>query len=59
MSFVGELREFLRHSVLARVGLTIACVLIVVALLAPSISPADPASQNLAARLEGALDGDG
>jgi peptide/nickel transport system permease protein len=51
MSFVGELREFLRHSVLARVGLTIACVLIVVALLAPSISPADPASQNLAARL--------
>jgi len=44
--------EFLRHSVLARVGFAIASVLIVAALFAPLIAPADPAAQNLAARLE-------
>jgi peptide/nickel transport system permease protein len=52
VNFVAKLREFLRHSVLARVGLIIACVLIIVALLAPWISPADPAGQNLTARLQ-------
>jgi peptide/nickel transport system permease protein len=52
MSISGGLREFLRHSILARVGLALACLLIVSALLAPWIAPADPAAQNLAARLQ-------
>jgi peptide/nickel transport system permease protein len=52
MSLSASLREFLRHSVLARVGLALACLLIVSALLAPWVAPADPASQNLAARLQ-------
>ena len=47
------LREFLRHSVLARIGFAIAAVLVLAAVFAPWISPADPAAQNLAARLEG------
>jgi peptide/nickel transport system permease protein len=51
MSISGGLREFLRHSILARVGLALACILIASALLAPWIAPADPAAQNLAARL--------
>jgi peptide/nickel transport system permease protein len=45
-------RKFLGHSVLARVGFAAAAILIVAALLAPWIAPADPASQNLPARLE-------
>ena len=53
MSFSGKLREFLRHSALARVGFLIAAVLVVSALLAPWIAPADPAAQNLPARLQG------
>jgi peptide/nickel transport system permease protein len=53
MNIIGPVREFLRHSVLGRVGFAIACVLILVAILAPWISPANPFSQNLAARLEG------
>jgi len=53
MSFAGKLREFLRHSALARVGFLIAAVLVVSALLAPWIAPADPAAQNLPARLQG------
>jgi peptide/nickel transport system permease protein len=44
-------REFLGHSVLARVGLAAAVILFVAALFAPWISPADPAEQNLPARL--------
>ena len=52
MSVSGGLREFLRHSILARVGLALACILIASALLAPWIAPADPAAQNLAARLQ-------
>ena len=52
MSFAGKLREFLRQSALARVGFSIACLLLIVALLAPWISPADPAAQNLAVRLQ-------
>jgi len=53
MSRRGALGDFLRQSVLARAGFAIACVLILIALLAPWISPADPASQNLPARLQG------
>jgi peptide/nickel transport system permease protein len=52
MNIQAKLRDFLRHSALARVGFTIACLLILVALLAPWISPADPAAQNLAVRLQ-------
>jgi peptide/nickel transport system permease protein len=50
---VAKLREFLRHSSLARVGFAIATILVLAALLAPWISPADPAAQNLPARLQG------
>jgi peptide/nickel transport system permease protein len=49
---LGALRHFLRHSAMARVGFVVACVLILLALLAPWISPADPAAQNLPARLQ-------
>ncbi len=52
MTSGGPLRQFLRQSVLARAGFAIACLLVIVALLAPWIAPADPASQNLPARLE-------
>jgi peptide/nickel transport system permease protein len=53
MSFGGNIREFLRHSVLARMGLAIAMVLVLAALLAPWMAPADPAAQNLRERLQG------
>ncbi len=46
------LREFLRQSILARVGFIAGVILVVAALLAPWIAPADPAAQNLPARLE-------
>jgi len=52
MSTRAGLRDFLRQSALARAGFVIASLLVIAALLAPWISPADPASQNLAARLE-------
>lgn len=52
MTLGSTLREFLRQSALARVGFTIACLLLIVALLAPWISPTDPAAQNLAVRLQ-------
>jgi peptide/nickel transport system permease protein len=52
MSTSASLSEFLRHSVLARVGLALACLLIVSALLAPWVAPADPTVQNLVARLQ-------
>jgi peptide/nickel transport system permease protein len=45
--------RFLRQSVLARVGFVAAVVLVLAALLAPWLAPADPAAQNLSARLEG------
>jgi peptide/nickel transport system permease protein len=51
MTTGGPLRQFLRQSFLARAGFAIACLLVIVALLAPWIAPADPASQNLPARL--------
>jgi peptide/nickel transport system permease protein len=53
MNAGAKLREFLRHSVLARFGFAIATLLVLAALLAPWISPADPAAQNLPARLQG------
>jgi len=46
------LREFLRQSILARVGFIAGLILVVAALLAPWIAPAEPAAQNLPARLE-------
>jgi peptide/nickel transport system permease protein len=46
------LREFLRQSILARVGFIAGLILVVAALLAPLVAPADPATQNLPARLE-------
>jgi peptide/nickel transport system permease protein len=46
------LREFLRQSILARVGFIAGVILVAAALLAPWIAPADPAEQNLPARLE-------
>lgn len=50
----GEpLRAFLRRSLLARIGFAIVCLLVLLALLAPWISPAKPAAQNLAVRLQG------
>jgi peptide/nickel transport system permease protein len=46
------LNEFLRQSVLARVGFIAASILLISALLAPWIAPANPAIQNLPVRLE-------
>jgi peptide/nickel transport system permease protein len=51
MTAARAAREFIGHSVLARVGFTAAVFLFVAALFAPWISPADPAAQNLPARL--------
>jgi peptide/nickel transport system permease protein len=52
MRLADSLREFLRQSVLARAGFAAALLLLLAALLAPWIAPADPAAQNLPARLE-------
>ena len=52
MSSMTVVRQFLGQSVLARVGFSVAVLLIVVALLAPVIAPADPASQDLPSRLQ-------
>lgn len=46
------LPEFVRHSGLARAGLAIALLLFLAALFAPWIAPANPAAQNLPARLQ-------
>jgi peptide/nickel transport system permease protein len=51
LTFLASLRQFLRQSVLARAGLIAAVILIVAALLAPWIAPADPTAQNLPIRL--------
>jgi peptide/nickel transport system permease protein len=48
----NELRQFLRQSVLARVGFSVAALLIAIALLAPWIAPANPAAQDLPSRLQ-------
>jgi peptide/nickel transport system permease protein len=47
----ASLRQFLRQSVLARAGFTAAVLLLLAALLAPWIVPADPAVQDLPIRL--------
>jgi peptide/nickel transport system permease protein len=49
---LNELRQFLRQSVLARVGFSVAVLLIIVALFAPLIAPANPATQDLPSRLQ-------
>jgi peptide/nickel transport system permease protein len=49
---LAELRQFLRQSVLARVGFSVAVLLLVVALFAPLIAPANPAAQDLPSRLQ-------
>jgi peptide/nickel transport system permease protein len=46
-----SLRKFLRQSILARAGFTVAIVLLLAALLAPWIAPANPAAQDLPQRL--------
>ena len=51
MTASRAVREFLGHSVLARIGFAAAVVLLLAALFAPWITPADPAAQNLPARL--------
>ena len=52
MRALDELRQFLRQSVLARVGFSVAALLLVVALSAPWITPANPAAQDLPSRLQ-------
>jgi peptide/nickel transport system permease protein len=49
---LAELRQFLRQSLLARVGFSVAAFLIVAALLAPWIAPANPSAQDLPSRLQ-------
>jgi peptide/nickel transport system permease protein len=51
MTAAREARQFLGHSILARVGFAAAVILLLAALFAPWIAPADPAAQNLPARL--------
>ena len=52
MSTKESVRGFLRQSMQARVGFVAASVLFVVAAFASWLAPADPAAQNLPARLE-------
>lgn len=52
MMLPAALRQFLRQSILARVGFAAATVLFLAALAAPWLAPADPAAQNLPERLE-------
>jgi peptide/nickel transport system permease protein len=52
MTRESRLFDFLRHSLIARIGFAIAAVLIFAALFAPWVAPANPSAQNLAARLE-------
>src|SRR2546427_4304808 len=51
MTMSRAVREFLGHSVLAGIGFAAAVILLLAALFAPWITPADPAAQNLPARL--------
>jgi len=52
MSASANIKKFLRQSVLARVGFAAAAFLLLVAVLAPLVAPANPFSQNLPGRLE-------
>jgi peptide/nickel transport system permease protein len=47
-----SVRDFLRQSPLARFAFVVACLLVFAALFASWIAPADPAAQNLPARLQ-------
>ncbi len=53
MILIEMVRQFLRHSAVARVSFSCVVLLICVALLAPWIAPVDPSAQQLAARLQG------
>src|ERR1700730_11975844 len=48
---MNHLREFLRRSATGRLGLALSLLLVILALAAPWLAPADPTVQNLAARL--------
>ena len=48
---MSGLREFLRQSGPGRVGLALTLFLVIIALAAPWIAPADPTAQNLPSRL--------
>jgi peptide/nickel transport system permease protein len=50
---MSNLREFLRRSATGRLGLALSLLLVILALAAPWLAPADPTVQNLAARLAG------
>lgn len=50
---MNGLREFLRQSVLGRWALALALLLVLLALAAPWLAPADPTAQNLVIRLAG------
>jgi peptide/nickel transport system permease protein len=52
MNSQSRLFDFLRHSLLARIGFAIVLALILAALFAPWIGNANPSAQNLATRLE-------
>jgi peptide/nickel transport system permease protein len=52
MISLAPLRQFLRQSFVARAGFAAALILLLAAMFAPWIAPADPAAQNLPARLE-------
>lgn len=52
MNSQSHLFDFLRHSLLARIGFAIVLVLILAALFAPWIGHANPSAQNLATRLQ-------
>ncbi|HEY2461653.1 MAG TPA: ABC transporter permease [Candidatus Acidoferrum sp.] len=52
MNIASALRQFLRHSVLARIGFAAAILLICAALFAPWVAPANPAAQDLPTRLQ-------
>ncbi len=52
MSTNKNIRDFLRQSILARIGFGAAVFLSLIALLAPLIAPANPFVQNLPGRLE-------
>jgi peptide/nickel transport system permease protein len=49
---MNALREFLHQSLMGRWALALALLMVIAALTAPWLSPADPATQNLAVRLE-------
>ena len=51
MTSLGPLSDFLKQSWLAKIGFATAFILLLAALLAPWIAPADPAAQNLPTRL--------